>query len=54
VGAPAYAELLAYPKATESFVNGHRRRIRDSTTPFGLRLAGVLHAMQSGDEELPT
>jgi predicted nucleic acid-binding protein len=53
VGAPVYAELLAYPKATASFVNGFSRiqeltSISSFNNPYGWRLAGVLHVMLSG------
>jgi hypothetical protein len=59
VGAPVYAELLAHPKATESFVNGFLEGTGiDVDFEFQQSLcwrpAGVLHAMQGGDEGLHT
>jgi predicted nucleic acid-binding protein len=50
VSAPVYAELLAYPKATESFVNDF---LADTgITRYGLRLADVLRVMRNGDDGL--
>lgn len=57
MGAPVYAELLIYPKATESFVNSFLANTGsvvdfDFNNRFGLKRAGVLHATQSVDERL--
>jgi hypothetical protein len=55
VGAPVYTELLAYPKATESFVNSFLADTGiDVDFEFLQRVwleAGGLHGTQSGDEE---
>jgi len=57
VSAPVYAELLAYPKATESFVNDFLADTGiavdfEFRQPVWMRLVGVLHVMRNGDDSL--